>query len=250
MKEIKMKLLKYLKYPILVIAALAFVLYCTIVLSPYAEISRIGGYSAFAVFLFSIAKTLGTPSITEWFMLYVTVVYVICTAKILKANRTSANAAERQLQVITQQHEETKHLQIRPCLVAFQANENSSIYTTFLFPFCIAAEIRTNETIEFVIKNIGLGSAINLQYTWEFKESQNSEEIISPKNNDTVLFAAKNSSEHIRAEISMPSNNQSQYKGVLSLNYTDMLDTPYEQRYEVTYKNSPVSCIQFKTLIS
>ena len=66
------------------------------------------------------------PSITDWLMVGITVVYVIATVFICWANFSSARASKAQVEESKRQYEETKRLQMMPYIKNLSQNYRRS----------------------------------------------------------------------------------------------------------------------------
>lgn len=108
------------------------------------------------------------PTVTDWFMVVITLVYVIATIAIWRANNKSANATEKQLKESRWQFIEAQRLQYLPYLEIL-VTRNATDFLDADLSLVISSH-RANEAtatdLQIKIKNIGLGAAKNIQYLW------------------------------------------------------------------------------------
>lgn len=105
-----------------------------------------------------------TPLVTDWLMLLVTFVYVVATIFIYKANIESACAAREQIEESRRQFKETTRLNLMP-FFEFEVAEKS-IYGSEVAPLnlVIPKGDAFYASREYIIRNIGLGTAKNITY--------------------------------------------------------------------------------------
>ena len=100
------------------------------------------------------------PTITDWLMVGITLVYVIATIAIWFANHKSARATEKQLVESKRQYEDKKRLEIMPYFEVQICNN---------IGLALSSQNAKNSTVidrRISIKNIGLGPAKDFCYTW------------------------------------------------------------------------------------
>ena len=118
--------------------------------------------------------------IANWLMVGITAVYVIATIvicifnwKAVKATREQVAESKRQLEESKRQHEESKRLQLMPFLTVESKNGLISL------PVTSDAKPGTRTTESgIIIKNIGLGTAHNLQYQGDLKNDNKQRELV------------------------------------------------------------------------
>lgn len=115
------------------------------------------------------------PSITDWIMVGVTVVYVIATVCIFIANNKSAKAAEKQLleakkqlKESQDQFEESNRLSCLPFLQIENPYTNPSSPQMVVDLPLHTGTSNDCSMVMLLIKNVGYGSATNIRYTWDY----------------------------------------------------------------------------------
>ena len=123
-------------------------------------------------FMFEVlccAENIGTqiqnnssPSITDWLMVIITVVYVVATIAICIANFSSANASKKQLEESKRQYEDKKRLECMPCFnIDIKEPELPSCFMEVdVTKYQKGTLVLSSE--KFVIENIGKGIAKNI----------------------------------------------------------------------------------------
>ena len=108
------------------------------------------------------------PSITDWLMVGITVVYVIATVFICWANFSSARASKAQVEESKRQYEETKRLQIMPYFrVDFEkwipTHQKDEIipYHPLYLSTPVQKEDEITGSCSIKVTNIGMGMAID-----------------------------------------------------------------------------------------
>ena len=103
----------------------------------------------------------------------VTFVYVLATIAICWANITSANAAKRQLKESKRQYEDTKRLEIMPYLQFEFYKDPIGCFSNWTPDFRLLFDVsekkegeeKKNGMRKIIIRNIGNGTATDIQYT-------------------------------------------------------------------------------------
>ena len=104
------------------------------------------------------------PSITDWLMVGITVVYVIATVFICWANFSSARASKAQVEESKRQYEETKRLQMMPYINCdFEKTRADDGLKLDIVTDCNSSVTHGKY---FIFKNVGLGSAKEITYKW------------------------------------------------------------------------------------
>lgn len=166
-------------------------------------------------------------------MVGITAIYVIATIFICVFNGKSAKATRKQVTESQWQFEENQRLQTMPFLQLEISNNNDFNLELDLF---VGEGTKVVYNAGVVIKNVGLGAATNIIYTWAVKERDISDSDVFPINairqGDTYdLLALFNGDE----EDDIPS------KAVLTMEYMDMLGQPYEQKFIFDFGESKES---------
>ena len=107
------------------------------------------------------------PTLTDWLMVGITLVYVIATIAIWFANHKSARATEKQLVESKRQYEDKKRLEIMPYFEVQICNNISDFHECI--GLALSSQNAENRTVidrRVSIKNIGLGPAKDFCYTW------------------------------------------------------------------------------------
>ena len=121
------------------------------------------------------------PTITDWLMVGITLVYVIATIAIWFANHKSARATEKQLIESKRQFDETKRLEHMPYMqVSFgewiTSDERGSYLPNMWLDINRTADNHASSSgMSIDVTNIGLGLAVNLKCQWisgEIKQEQ------------------------------------------------------------------------------
>lgn len=169
--------------------------------------------------------------LTDWIMIIITVIYVIATIFICRANFISAKETKKQVEVSERQFEEMRRLEAMPYLqfesVPFDKGD-----------FGISLPMNVNEyentfshAEEYKLRNLGNGSAKDIIFTWE-NESLGISEVDYPAIN--AIMAGH----EYRVEIWF--DNCTVKKGIdvykLTLQYNDMLDNTYEQWFAFEFE--------------
>ncbi len=103
------------------------------------------------------------PTITDWLMVFVTIVYVIATIFICIANIRSAKASQAQLSEMRHEYEENQRIGVMPYLNIYKCREAVSIQGE---TSCWLTEPDTKNilktTVVFQIINHGPGIAVDV----------------------------------------------------------------------------------------
>ena len=146
------------------------------------------------------------PSITDWLMVGITVVYVIATVFICWANFSSARASKAQVEESKRQYEETKRLQMMPYIhvvfdkwIGLKQGDTITPHVHFKISECSQDECNINKGVSIKIYNIGLGIAIEPFCQWCENEKVVSYQIPTSVLNiketkewDILIIASKN----------------------------------------------------------
>lgn len=110
------------------------------------------------------------PSITDWLMVIVTIIYVVATIKICSANIQSARATREQLEESKRQFQETKRLEMMPYfqINVMQGDVNQNSRYGLALSNTNSANLKVSSVSKKIqIENIGLGAAKEVTYTWK-----------------------------------------------------------------------------------
>ena len=114
----------------------------------------------------TIATTSNVPLITDWLMFFVTVIYVIATIFIYRANIKSADAAHEQIEESRKQFKETTRLNMMPFFEFEKAVISAHGSSVAPLNLVISKGDKTFVSREYIIRNIGLGAAKNIRYKY------------------------------------------------------------------------------------
>ncbi|MCI9469555.1 MAG: hypothetical protein HFG45_09750 [Oscillospiraceae bacterium] len=161
----------------------------------------------------------------------ITAVYVIATILICRANIRAANATREQVEESKRQFEETQRLQIMPFL-QIEIRNTSSFDLTLDLNVDSFGSVVVYDTCT-VLKNVGLGTATNIIYSWEIWENSFSDSGEFPINavqqgDSYSLLILMNGEENCN----IPRN------AALTLEYMDMLGKSYKQRFLFDFGDS------------
>lgn len=171
------------------------------------------------------------PMITDWLMVGITAVYVIATIFICRANIKSANATREQIAESKRQFEEAQRLQIMPFLQIEIRDINSFDLTLDLDVDNAGSEVVYNACT--VLRNVGLGAATNIIYSWEIRENS-----FSNCGEFPINAVQQGDSYSLLILMNGKENCNIPRKAVLTLEYMDMLGKSYEQRFLFDFGDS------------
>lgn len=175
--------------------------------------------------------------ITDWLMVGITLVYVIATCIICKANITSAKATKEELAEIKRQFDESKRLEYMPFFQLNVATSESPRAEILLDH----SEGVTEYIYQVVaLKNVGNSTATTIIYDWTFQEKTQSD--VFPINaimrGDTYYF-----------QLTIGSNTQkndimNDCIGLLLLQFNDILGHTYTQKMFVHFDGQQIKSIE------
>ena len=173
------------------------------------------------------------PSITDWLMVGITVVYVIATVFICWANFSSARASKAQVEESKKQYEETKRLQMMPYIHCdFEITRVDDG-----LPLQIVSDCNSTVTHgrNFIFKNIGLGSAKEITYKWN--------NLTASYDGEGFVFQSLQNGEQQKVSIlfDVPRTQTEDFTVSIDLYFKDLLDNSYMQKIEFFFGESPVT---------
>ena len=190
------------------------------------------------------------PTITDWLMVGITLVYVIATIAIWFANHKSARATEKQLIESKRQFDETKRLEHMPYMqVSFgewitNGERGSYLPNMWLNINRTADNHASSSGMSIDVTNIGLGLAVNLKCQWvsgDIKQGQHlSASLLKQEECCTSTFI-------ISAAVS---DKEPQYAETsLIICFDDFLGKHYEQTVDISFQIHPhhISLVQYST---
>lgn len=116
----------------------------------------------------NIKEALKVPTVTDWLMVAITFVYVVATIFICIFNGKSAKATREQIEESKRQFTESKRLECMPFLQFERSLSERPVFEMEL-PLCQKARAERHSMV-FNLRNLGNSTAINLIYSWKFKE--------------------------------------------------------------------------------
>ena len=162
--------------------------------------------------------------LTDWLMVGITGIYVVATIFICIFNAKSAKATHEQVEESKRQFEESKRLETMPFLQLEIPAENET--PLFEIELDLCSEKATDTLYKIVrLKNIGNGSATNINYTWKCECLSTPVYDYPPVNaimhGDCYYFQLTiNADESVETGIT----------GILIWQYDDLLGNSYEQK--------------------
>ena len=185
------------------------------------------------------------PTITDWLMVGITIVYVIATIAIFRANKKSAEVAETQLQETKEQLEESKtqfEQQMKETKRQYEETKRLSIMPYFQCDVSKNYSYEQNLAIEtdntsgtdyqdkVCFKNIGLGTAKDIRYIWK--------NLTSSYDRGAFLFyfALSNESQSISFTFNIPNYDRNEFSVFIELIFKDLINNSYSQTIEFKFK--------------
>lgn len=162
------------------------------------------------------------PTITDWLMVAITVVYVIATIAICVANFKSAKATREQVAESKRQYEESKRLEVMPVLTI----ESKQGIVNRSKPSSIGSDI--NMTLSGIkVKNIGLGTAHSLKCKINYNQGNDKWE-------NLIRYLQVGETTPIFIQTYYCDKSQSE-NDVLSIDFSffDLLDNEYSQKIDL-----------------
>ncbi len=170
------------------------------------------------------------PTITDWLMVIITAIYVIATIAICWANIKSAKATREQVAESKRQYEETRRLEIMPCL---QLESYSSDGPTE----CSLELILMSEDLEgrrcitkYSVKNIGRGTAKDITWVWHWFNG-------SHDNKDFPIRALQSGEAHsLKIAFATPGAQPDVTNASIELRFRDLLNNAYTQTIQFEFE--------------
>lgn len=169
------------------------------------------------------------PTVTDWLMVGITIVYVIATIIICFANMKSAKATREQVNESIRQFEETKRLECLPFLqLEIPISQERPLFEIELPMYKDKAENTIFKSV--VLKNLGNGTATNITYAWKYEPFDNFSSDYPPINaimrGDQYVFQLSFCIDEIDQETN----------GILEFQYDDLLGHNYQQKVVLCFK--------------
>ena len=190
------------------------------------------------------------PTITDWLMVGITLVYVIATIAIWFANYKSARATEKQLIESKRQFDETKRLEHMPYMqVSFgewitNGERGSYLPNMWLNINRTADNHASSSGMSIDVTNIGLGLAVNLKCQWfsgDIKQEQHlSASLLKQEECCTSTFIIS---------AAVPDKEPQYAETSLIICFDDFLGNHYEQTVDISFQVHPhhISLVQYNT---
>lgn len=190
------------------------------------------------------------PTITDWLMVGITLVYVIATIAIWFANHKSARATEKQLIESKRQFDETKRLEHMPYMqVSFgewiTSDERGSYLPNMWLDINRTADNHASSSgMSIDVTNIGLGLAVNLKCQWvsgDIKQEQHlSASILKQEECCTSTFIIS---------AAVPDKEPQYAETSLIICFDDFLGNHYEQTVDISFQIHPhhINLVQYST---
>ena len=190
------------------------------------------------------------PTITDWLMVGITLVYVIATIAIWFANHKSARATEKQLVESKRQFDETKRLEHMPYMqVSFgewiTSDERGSYLPNMWLDINRTVENHGSSSgMSIDVTNIGLGLAVNLKCQWvsgDIKQEQHlSASLLKQEECCTSTFIIS---------AAVPDKEPQYAETSLIICFDDFLGNHYEQTVDISFQVHPhhISLVQYST---
>lgn len=170
---------------------------------------------------------------TDWPMVIITVIYVIATICIMKANQKAAYAAKEQLDISRKQYEESKRLEYMPILqMSLSHNEENPHEAQYIDISPSEVEASSTTSQFFELKNVGNGTAINITFTWKFIDLGFSDTDYLP-----VCAIMQGDNYKINLSCDMDNNLPQSSTLLLEFEYYDLLGNIYEQKIFLMIEN-------------
>ena len=190
------------------------------------------------------------PTITDWLMVGITLVYVIATIAIWFANHKSARATEKQLIESKRQFDETKRLEHMPYMqVSFgkwkTSDERGSYLPNMMLDINRSGDNHASSSgMSIDITNIGLGLAVKLKCQWvsgDIKQEQHlSASLLKQEECCTSTFIIS---------AAVPDKEPQYAETSLIICFDDFLGNHYEQTVDISFQIHPdyISLVQHIT---
>ena len=190
------------------------------------------------------------PTVTDWLMVGITLVYVVATIAIWFANHKSAHATEKQLEESKRQFDETKRLEQMPYMqVSFgewiTSDERGSYLPNMWLDINRTADNHTSFSgMSIDVTNIGLGLAVNLKCQWvsgEITQEQHlSANLLKQEECCTSTFIIS---------AAVPDKEPQFADTSLIICFDDFLGNHYEQTVDISFQVHPhhIGLVQYST---
>ena len=171
------------------------------------------------------------PLITDWLMFGITFIYVVATIFICIFNYRSAKATRAQVEESQNQFYESKRLECMPFLQLEIPQDTQKPLFEITLPFY---KEELSDTIYKVLwlKNLGNGTATNINYAWQHKDLNINETGYPPINaimeGDNYCF---------QFTIDVDENIDSNPQKAIVFQFDDLLGNTYEQKVTLCFED-------------
>lgn len=179
------------------------------------------------------------PTITDWLMVAITLVYVVATIAIWYANNKSVKEARNQIVESQRQFEETQRLQVMPSFQFSVYRAGSDLVLPAASLLLASDENGANgfcpfSKIELSIRNVGFGPAKDIFYHW-FDTINTFDRGLFP-----IHSLCSQEDDSVRIDIAISEsvykkNPCNQYNPSIILHYKDLLGNDYMQEIHLTF---------------
>ena len=169
-------------------------------------------------------------TVTDWLMVGITLVYVVATIFIWRANSKSAEATKEQVAESKRQFKETQRLEVMPYLQF----ESCDGLTNYSLDLALVSGDHGGGTYIFKckVKNIGHGTAKDITYIYHsLTDSYN-------RGSFPIKALQSGDENYIRISFSMPQNRQNNLCTSFELSFKDLLEHKYTQVFEMIFEYS------------
>lgn len=175
------------------------------------------------------------PTITDWLMVGITVIYVIATVAIWKANDKSAKATREQVEESKKQFKESQRLECMPFLQLEKVEKVEGECVSIVIPPSKKDDIFSEYSKHyFLLRNLGKGTAINLYFSWEDVDTGHD-------CTDCPSISAIMSGDSYQIRLETKANED--IEGWIEWHFDDMIKHHYHQRVKIKIvDNRTVEC--------
>jgi len=169
------------------------------------------------------------PTITDWLMVAITIVYVVATIAIFVTNKKSEKAAYAQLDESKRQYEDKKRLEIMPYIQFEETNSKTNL--GYYFVLDGGDKLQGQYVLSLRMKNIGNGTAkdISFIYKWDnFSKSHDHGAFI-------IQALSSGESQLFKADFAYSTNLKESRSVCFVFKYRDLLNNAYSQRLDIKF---------------
>ena len=190
------------------------------------------------------------PTITDWLMVGITLVYVIATIAIWFANYKSARATEKQLIESKRQFDEAKRLEHMPYMqVSFgkwkTSEERGSYFPNMWLNINRTADNHASSSgMSIDVTNIGLGLAVNIKCKWISSGIEQEQHLSA-----SLLKRGECCNSTFIISAAIPEKEPQYADTSLIICFDDFLGNHYEQTVDISFQIHPhhISLVQYST---